>query len=149
MDLIRRNKDVWDPFDVFSDLQNEMNRVFNRSLKKQDGWPQNFNPDVEVTDETDHYTVHADLPGLKKEDFDISVRGNQVTIKGERKKEHEKKEKNAYFTERLYGSFSRTLEFPTELAAEKVKAAYKDGVLEVTLPKSETSKPKQINVEVK
>jgi HSP20 family protein len=95
--------------------------------------------------------LRADLPGLKKEEFSISVEGSQLTLKGERKQEKESgnPEKGYYYSERTYGTFLRSFEFPTEIQAEKVKAAYKDGVLEVTLPKSENAKPKQINVEVK
>lgn len=147
-DLIRRERDVWDPFNLLADLQGEMNRVFTRSLQKHDSWDKTFSPDIEVREEADHYVVHADLPGMKREDFDISVQGNQLLIKGERKKEKEIKEKGTYFSERLYGSFLRSMEFPTEIQGEKTKAAYKDGVLEITLPKTENAKPKQIQVEI-
>lgn len=150
MNLIRKNRDEgWEPFDIVSDIQNEMNRVFNRSLTHKDGWARTFEPTVEVHEEPDHYELRADLPGMKKEDFSISAQANTLTLKGERKQEKESKEKGYFYSERFYGSFSRTLEFPTEIQAEKVKASYKDGVLELTLPKSENAKPKLINVEVK
>ncbi len=148
MELIRKNY-AWDPLDVLSDLQTDFNRVFNRSLNRRENWLKNFSPEVEVREEGGHYVVHADLPGLKKEDFTLKVQGSTLTLSGERKSEKEVKEKNSYYSERSYGSFSRTLEFPTDLEAGKVTAAYKDGVLEITLPKAENAKAKEISVEVK
>jgi len=148
MNLIKR-KDYWDPLEMITDLQSEMNRTFNRSLTSRDSWPAGHYPNVEVREEDDAYHVHADLPGLKKEDLNISVEGNRLTLKGERKHEKEKKEKGYYYSERSFGAFARTLEFADDLQADKVKASYRDGVLEVVLPKSENAKPKQITVEVK
>lgn len=149
MELVRQNKNVWDPFDVLTDLQTDLNRAFHRSLNRQDTWLKNFEPQVEVRDEGDHFVVHADLPGLKKEDFSIKVQGTLLTLSGERKNEKEVKEKKSYYSERSYGSFVRTLEFPVDVQAEKVKAAYKEGVLEITLPKAESAKAREIAVEVK
>lgn len=149
MELTRQPKNTWDPFDVLTDLQTDLNRAFNRSLTRQDGWLKNFEPQVEVRDEGDHFVVHADLPGLKKEEFSIKVQGTTLTLAGERKNEKETKEKRSYYSERSYGSFVRTLEFPVEVQAEKVKASYKDGVLEIALPKAESAKAREISVEIK
>ena len=137
MELIKKNGHVWEPFDLLSDLQDDLNRVFNRSLTKRRDWESTFSPVIEVREEADHYLLHADLPGLQREDFSISVEGNTLTLKGERKEVQESKEKNYRYSERLYGSFSRTLDFPTEIEADKIKATFKNGVLEVALPKSE------------
>ncbi len=152
MTFMKRNSEMLDrlePFDLVLDLQNEMNRIFNRSLTHPENWAKGFSPSIEVREEADHYLLHADLPGMKKEDFNIAVHGNTLTLKGERKCEKETKEKGACYSERFYGAFTRSFDFPTEVDSEKVKASYKDGVLEVSLPKAESSKPKQINVEVK
>ena len=150
MELMRRERDMWDPFDLLSDLQTDLNRVFFRSLgKRDDGWTKGFQPHIEVREETGQYILQADVPGLKKEDFSISVEGNTMTLKGERKQVKEQKEKGSYYSERVYGAFVRTMDFPTEIQADKVRATYKDGVLEVNLPKSESSKAKEIAVEVK
>jgi len=149
MNLIRHNAESFNPFELVSDLQGEMNRIFNRSLTRRDGYGDVFAPSIEVREEADKFTLHADLPGLKKEDFNISVQGNQLILKGERKSEKESKEKGYFYSERYYGAFSRAFEFPTEIETDKVKAAYKDGVLELTLPKAESAKPKQIQIEVK
>lgn len=150
MDLVKRHIEPLDPFEMLSDLQSDLNHVFNRSLTRRD-WPRAFEPTIEVKESADHFTLHADLPGLKKEDFTISVEGSSLTVKGERKQEKETSDpkKGYHYSERSYGSFSRSFEFPTEIQADKVKAAYKDGVLEIVLPKSENAKPKQITVEVK
>ena len=147
--LVRRNSDLWDPFDMLMDLRDEMNRAFGRTMTRRDGFSQAFSPVLDVREEADNFIVNADLPGLKKEDIDISVLGNQLTLKGERKHEKETKEKDFQYIERSYGAFSRTIQLPTEVDAGKVQATYKDGVLELTLPKSESAKPKQITVEVK
>lgn len=150
MNLVRRTKETWDPFDFVRDLQGELSRAFNTSLLRTDGdtWRQAFDPEIDVREETDRFLVHADLPGIKKEELDISVSGNLLTLKGERKHEREAKEKNRYYSERTFGAFSRTLELPSEIDAGKVQATYKDGVLEISLPKSEHAKPKQIKVDV-
>ena len=152
MTLMRRSREVWDPFDFMRDLQSEMNRFLNLSPLRKDGdlaWARPFEPDIEVREEPDHFLVRADLPGIKKEELNISVTGNLLTLKGERKGETETKGRDYFYSERFYGAFSRTLELPTEVEADKMKAAYKDGVLELTLPKAESAKPKQIKVEVK
>lgn len=149
MNLIRKTSDTWDPLDILTDLQTDLNRVFNGPFSRREDWTGAFNPDIEVHEEEDRYVVHADLPGMKKEDFQILVQGGHLTLKGARKEEREKKEKGRFFSERLYGSFSRTMDFPAEIDASKVKAVYKDGVLQIELPKAENARPKQIQVEVK
>ena len=153
MNLVRRTKETWDPFDFVRDLQGELSRAFNTSLLRTDGggdaWHRAFDPEIDVREEADRFLVHADLPGIKKEELDISVSGNLLTLKGERKNEKEVKEKNRYYSERMFGAFSRTLELPSEIDAGKVQAAYKDGVLEIALPKSEHAKPKQIKIDIK
>lgn len=149
MELIRKNHNLWDPFEVLEGLQTDINRVFNRSLTRKEGWPEVFSPDIEVHEEGESFILSADLPGLKKEDFEISVQGNRLTLKGERKQGEEKKERGYRYSEKYYGSFTRSMDFPVEIQADKVKASYTNGVLEVTLPKSESSKPRQINIEVR
>ncbi len=139
--------------DVFQDLedfQKEMNRLFERTqwpVKAANGgiWA----PAVDIIDEKDQVRIKADLPGLKKEDIEVSADNGVLTIKGEKKEEKEIKEKDYVRSERYYGSFHRSFSLPAGVDAQKVNAVYKDGVLEVTLPKREDAKPKQIKVEVK
>ncbi len=152
MNLTKRSRDLSDPFDFVRDLQDEMTRFLTATPLKRDGgltgW-QSFVPDIELREEENQFLVRADLPGMKKEEIDISVGGNILALKGERKTETENKSKNYHYSERSYGSFSRTIELPCEVEADKVKASYKDGVLELVLPKSESAKPQQIKVDVK
>jgi HSP20 family protein len=143
MELAKRN--TWDPFEILEELQTDIGRTFGRSQN----WNVSFDPHVEVREQEDVYLLSADLPGMKKEDFSITVEGSRLTLKGERKKEKEAEEKGYRYSERHYGTFLRSIEFPVEVDAGKVKAGYKDGVLEITLPKAESAKPKQISVEVK
>lgn len=148
--LIRHNAHWLDPFDLVTDLQGDINRLFSTSLRRgQTGNAGDFLPHLEIREDENNYTLHIDAPGLDRKDLDISVAGNLITIKGERKAEERKKEKGYFYSERRYGSFQRSLELPTEVDSEKVLANYKDGVLEVIVPKSERSKPKQIKVDVK
>lgn len=102
--------------------------------------------DLEETD--DDYIVQVELPGLKKEDIEISVSEDHLTIKGERKREKEEKGKRYHRIERWYGKFERTVRFPTKVDPNKAKAEYKAGVLRVTLPKLERAKPHRIEIKV-
>jgi HSP20 family protein len=107
-----------------------------------------FAPEVDVKDEKDQIVVRADIPGVKKEDLAISVREDVLTLKGERKEEQEKKGKDYFYSERFYGAFSRTIGLPAAVKADNVKATYKDGVLEIRLPKDENAKPHEVKVQI-
>jgi HSP20 family protein len=106
-------------------------------------------PAVDMYDKADEIVVKAEVPGIDKKNIKISVSGNILTIKGEMKKEEEVKEEDYYFSERSYGSFSRSLTLPAKVVESKISAEFKDGILEVHLPKASESKPKEIRVEVK
>lgn len=141
--------------DLFEDLegfQREMNRLFDttlmRPLKVGNGgslWA----PAVDIVDEKDQIRVKADLPGMKKEDIEVNVENDVLTIKGEKKEEKEIKEKDYVRSERYYGAFHRAFTLPVSVDSSKVNASYKEGVLEITLPKKEGAKPKQIKVDIK
>jgi len=105
-----------------------------------------WGPVVDVVENADSVTVKAELPGIDPKDVDISVSGDTLTIKGEKKEEKEEKGKSFYRVERTYGSFCRSISLPTGVEADKAKADYKDGVLSVTLPKSEKVKAKKIPI---
>jgi HSP20 family protein len=104
-------------------------------------------PALDIGENKDAFVVKAEVPGCKAEDIDISVQGNTLTISGEKKHEEEKKEKGYYHVERSYGSFRRDLNLATEIDADKINAVCENGVLTLTLPKSEKAKP--VKVEVK
>jgi len=105
-------------------------------------------PTVDFYEEKDDIVVKAELPGIDKNNVEVNLTDHTLTIKGEKKKEEEVKEKNYYRSERSYGSFVRTLELPTDVHADKVKATFKNGILEVRLPKTEEAKKKEIKVKV-
>jgi HSP20 family protein len=105
-------------------------------------------PAVDVFEEKDDVVVKAEIPGMDKDNIEVTLSDSTLTIKGEKKKEEEIKEENYYRSERSYGSFVRTLELPKEVHADKVKAIFKNGVLEVRMPKTEEAKAKEIKVKV-
>jgi HSP20 family protein len=94
----------------------------------------------------DMLTVTAELPGLESKDLDVSVSGDVLTIKGEKKSEKEEKDEQRHIVERSYGSFVRMVRLPTAVAQDKIKASFKNGVLTVSLPKTEEAKPQSISV---
>ncbi len=150
--LVRQTNRWIDPLDLVTDLQDDMNRLFSSSLCRG---PQaglglgEFLPSLEFKEDENQFLLHLDIPGMERKDLDISVTGNTLTVKGERKTEENKKGKGYFYSERRYGNFQRSVELPAEVEADKVAANYKDGVLELVLPKSEKARPKQIKVDVK
>ena len=150
----RPKESWWDPFRDLETIQNEMNKLFDSSLLRfgdrnvglLDGA---WSPAVDVYDSKDNVMVKADVPGMKKDEIDVSVHGDTLIIKGEKKQEKETKEKDFVRTERFYGSFNRALRLPATVDASKVNASYKNGVLELVLPKKEESKPKQLKIDIK
>lgn len=152
MTLMRRNQRAWDPFRELETLQNEMSRLFDLSLSKRgngDFFEGNWSPAVDIQDARDSIIVKADLPGLNKEDIQVSVEDGQLILKGEKKEERKTEEKGYVRMERTCGAFYRAISLPASIESDKVKATYKNGVLELVLPKKEEAKPKQIAVEVK
>jgi len=108
-----------------------------------------FEPAVNVYEEGDNTIVEAQVPGLKKEELHVEMLGDRLTLRGETKQETEKKERNYHVKELRYGSFERVVPLPYEVAADKVKAELKEGVVKITLPKSEAAKESVREIEVK
>ncbi len=140
----------WQPFREMEDMGRRFEDVLGRSFMpawrrlplEERGWM----PSIDVFEKEDKYVVKAELPGIKEEDVDISVVGDTLTIKGERKAETEVKEEDYHCCERSYGSFFRSIALPSDVDAEKIEASYEGGVLEVNLPKAAGVKPKKITV---
>jgi HSP20 family protein len=101
-----------------------------------------------VSETKDNLVINTEIPGMSKDDVNVSVKDNVLTLSGEKKQEKEEKDADYHRIERSYGSFSRSFTLPTSVQPDKVKAAYKDGILRITLPKSEEVKPKQIPITV-
>lgn len=112
------------------------------------GIPGFSTPAVDLFEEKDNVVVKAEMPGLEKKDVEVSLTDSRLTIKGEKKKEEEVKEKDYFYSERSYGSFARVLQLPCQVKGDKVKASFKNGVLEVKLPKSEEAKNRSVNVKI-
>jgi HSP20 family protein len=112
-------------------------------------WPESLEaPALDVYEEKGDLVVKAEIPGLTKDEIDISLEENILTIKGERKKEEEVKEDDYYRCERTFGAFSRSIELPANVKTDKVNASFKDGVLEIRLPKVEEAKKNVVKVKV-
>jgi HSP20 family protein len=152
MALIRYSpRSEWlSPFHSLADLQEEMNRLFETSLRRvgRGELEGAFWPAVDLVERKDHFLVKADLPGLRKEDVTVTLQNGMLTIKGEKKLEAEEQDTSYYHRERVYGSFTRTIQLPSSVDARKIEAQFKDGVLNVRLPKTEEAKPRQIDIKV-
>ncbi|MCA9402266.1 MAG: Hsp20/alpha crystallin family protein [Candidatus Omnitrophica bacterium] len=140
-----------DIFDDLEEFQRELNRLFDINLhrpwKKTNGG--SFLPAVDLIDEKEFIRVKAELPGMKKDEIEISVDNDSLTIKGEKKEEKETKDKEFVRSERYYGAFNRTFSLPSGIDPQKVDAVYKDGILEIKLIKKEDSRQKQRKIEIK
>jgi len=139
---------AWEPFNHLTNLREEINRLFD--LPYGDGTRESeffgWAPPMDLYEDKDSLVVKAELPGMKKEDIEISLHQGSLVISGERKVETSDTNGDASRSERFFGRFQRALELPKPVDANGVAASYKDGILTVTLPKTEESKPKQINV---
>ena len=149
MALVPWKHKEYDPFRELSDMSDGLFGLTlfpgaDRNLVPfRGGWPA-----IDVSEDKNNVIIKADLPGLKQEEIEINMDNDILTIKGERRVEEEKKDKNYHRVERSYGAFERSLQLGVAVDKEKIKAAYKNGVLEVILPKTEQVKPKQIKIDV-
>ena len=139
----------WRPFREMEEWERRFEDLLGRPMWRlpveEIGWM----PAVDVLEKDDKFVVKAELPGMKEEDINVSVVGDTLTIKGEKKTETEVKEEDYYRCERSYGSFYRSIPLPSTVDSAKIEASYEDGVLEVTLPKAPEVKPKKIAVSAK
>jgi HSP20 family protein len=154
-----RESAPWRPFSDLTRWERDMERMmddfFDRRMRpwwperwlRTEGFTTNV-PALDVFEEKDELVVKAELPGMEKDNVEVNLTDHTLTIKGEKKKEEEVKEEKYYRSERSYGSFVRTLQLPADVQADKVKASFKNGVLEVRLPKTEEAKAKEIKVKV-
>ena len=155
MNLIRYQEPelaAWSPLNRLASLREEMNRILDGSLAAFAGGGTGlfagWNPPVDVFQDKDNVFVKVELPGMKKEEIDITFQDGMLTICGERRQQAESQEGEVYRSERFFGKFHRTMSMPAKVDAEKIQASYQDGILTVQLPKSPEAKAKQIEVKV-
>lgn len=143
----------WDPFREMQVMQDRINRIFGDAYGRRDDdslmargdWA----PAVDIYENEKHEIVlKAEMPGMKREDIDLRVENNTLTLRGERRRDTEVKDDQYHRVERIYGAFTRSFSLPPTVDAGKVSAEYKDGVLTVVLPTREEAKPRQIQVQV-
>ena len=142
----------WSQLPGMSSIQEVLNWMFDRFFRggelSEIGTAGMWLPPIDLSETPDKITVKAEIPGMDPKEIDISIQGDTLIIKGEKKEEKEEKGKNYYRMERRYGSFSRSVDLPTSVDTNKVTAECKNGVLEITMQKKEEVKPKQISVKV-
>jgi len=127
----------------FDDFFNVMEIPSRRSLLDDGMWV----PAVDLIDKKDKLMAKVELPGVEKKDVKLSLNDSTLTIQGEMKKDEETEKENYYYRERAYGNYSRTISLPTEIDKENIKAKFKNGILEITMPKKPEVQPKEITIE--
>lgn len=137
---------VWEPFGGFKPFHGDLNNWFDEveGALDRSAW----HPKVDVFETADSFKLKADLPGVAKEDIKIDINNGTLSLKGEKKFEEKVEKENYLRVERSYGTFTRSFSLSENVNTENITANYKDGVLEITLPKKEEAKPKEITVEV-
>jgi len=149
MDLVRWNqRGNLNPMDEFDRLQEEINKLFNLDYQSSGIFDRTASPAVDVIEKDDSVVVRCDMPGVKKDNLDLSLARNILTIKGEKKSEDHENESKNYRNETWSGIFQRTISLPDSVDPEKVDASLRDGVLELVIGKREEVKPRQIDVKV-
>jgi len=139
----------WDPFDDVSTLRRSMERLFDDMYTRHPATTAMvWEPAVEMYETDNDVVVKASLPNIDPKSVDITVTNDGITLKGDTKTEEEQKGRNFYRRELRYGTFARTLPLTTEVKSSEAKATYKDGILEVRIPKSERVKPTSVKVQV-
>ncbi len=141
----------WTPMGNLTSLQDQMNRMFNDFFRggpgEEAGWGlRTWSPPVDIYETDDALILKAELPGVSKDDVSVEVHNNTLFLRGQRKHEAEVKDEQYHRVERAYGTFERSFVLPTMVDQDKVQATYKDGVLELRLPKSEVAKPRRIAI---
>jgi HSP20 family protein len=149
----------WNPGRELLNMEREFNKLFNsfgtrfgvnRDTENGNEEYENaiWSPLTDVTEDKDNYSLSLDIPGVPKENVKISYTNGQLVISGERKQEKENKDKNYYRVERSFGRFYRSFNLPQEIKEDQIEASFKDGLLNITIPKAEKVKPKEIEIKV-
>ncbi len=144
----------WDPVRDLSSIQEKMNQLFEDTFSRTRGRDEAlgkgmWTPAVDIFETEEAGVVKAEIPGVERDQISVEIKDGILTLHGERKFEKEVKEENYHRIERAYGTFHRSFSLPSSVEQDKISAKFNQGVLEVTLPKKERAKPKQIKVDVK
>lgn len=147
--LIRWNSNpARDLLGLRDDVDRLFESVFQGPLPSKGDWPSAFAPAIDIEEAHDEFVVRADLPGVSQKDVKVSLLGDVLTIRGERKQSEEKKGHNVHRVERRYGTFERSFSLGVQVRGDQVKASYRDGVLEIHVPKAEEARVREIEVQV-
>ncbi len=143
----RTNLTLWDVDKLFDDM---FRRPFSFGAFPRLRFPETaeFSPSVDIYEEKNDVVLKAELPGLKKEDIEVKLTGDTITVSGEKKKEEKVEKKDYYRWECSHGSFTRTFTLPADIQLDKIKSTFKDGILEVRMPKTEAAKTKEVKVKI-
>ena len=140
----------WNPAGNFASVQDELNRVmqdvFGRSFRTEDTGAVLWQPPVDIEEQPDQYTLHLELPGMRLEDIKITIEDNRLVVRGEKSRTVEQKNATYHRLERVYGTFERSFTLSHAVKSEKIEATYRDGVLEVAVPKAEEAKAREIQI---
>ncbi len=142
----------WKPFGDLGSLRGEMDKLWDRFFTRKTiagALSEEWSPSVDISETEENLFVTAELPGLEAKDVNVTISGDLLTIKGEKKKEKEEKDEHHHYIERFVGSFQRSFRLPVDIQSEKIEASFKKGVLKITLPKAEEAKKKSIEIKVK
>jgi HSP20 family protein len=139
---------AWDVDKMRSEMDRLWDSFFDAGPRGKGGRTPEWLPSLDVTETKNDIVVKAEMAGIDPKDIDISLTNDLLTIRGEKKQEKEEKDENYHLVERSYGSFSRSIRLPREVQSDKINASYKNGILKVTLPKSEEAKKKEIKIKV-
>jgi len=147
MDLVR-----WEPFDAFTNMQSRINSLFDEALDRANGHTQAYSrvwgPPVDILESRDSYLIRAELPGMKKEEISVEFKDGSLTLSGEKKFEEPADGVTYHRSERASGKFARSFHLPQTIKQDAINATFRDGILEVHVPKADEAKPKQIAISV-
>ena len=150
----RRKEGEIAPDTALTEFRGEIDDLFNRFFRSPSWFPgtyfaKGFTPAFDVSETDEDIIVKAELPGVDPKEIEVNLVGSTLTVKGEKKEEHEEKTENMHCVERSFGSFSRSVTLPCEVKEDNIEATFKDGVLNLKLPKSEPAKKSSIKIDVK
>jgi HSP20 family protein len=140
----------WNPVGNFASVQDELNRVledvFGSRLRTEQSGEVLWRPPVDIEEQPERYTLHLELPGMRLEDIKITLEDNRLVIRGEKTRTEEEKNATYHRLERVYGTFERSFALNHEVKSDKIEATYRDGVLDVVVPKAEEAKAREIPI---